>query len=211
MVRTSTGLYRKAGGRRLGPDAVSAMILGLFDHMLTLGRDPARYDDYPTVAECLNVLPATAGLAAEEKALIEEVFFRHETGTIPDSHARAVAELARTHRLGLVSNVWSRSAPFARVLEERGLLGLFDVAVFSSDVGAIKPSARIFEAALSAFDAERGRVLMVGDNHKRDVAGAKALGLRAVLIAPGSPPLDGSYAAPDLVVESLTDLLNATG
>jgi FMN phosphatase YigB (HAD superfamily) len=201
--------YREVGGRRLDADRVERVCRSLFDHMLSLARDPARYDDYPTVDRCLGALEVAKGLPERERALLEEVFLRHEMGTIPEGHAGAIRQLRRTHRLGLVSNIWSRSAPYLEALDGSGLKDLFDVLVFSSDVGSIKPGPRIFEAALAPFDTDRSRIAMVGNSHKRDVAGAKPVGLKAILIAPESAPLDRRYPEPDLVIGSLPELLTS--
>ena len=146
-------------------------------------------------------------LFEKEMALVEEVFLRHEMGSIPDSHVQALRGLRQTHGLGLVSNVWSRSGPFMAALDRKGLKDLFDVIVFSSDHGCIKPSSRIFEKALEAFDVDRSRIVMVGDSHKRDVGGAKGVGLSAVLIAPPGEELDERFPVPDLVIGDLRELV----
>lgn len=74
-------------------------------------------------------------------------------------------------------------ASFVNGLGQHGLYELFDARAISSAVGVEKPDARVFRTALDQLSiAERdyGRVLMVGNNLERDIAGANALGLVSV-------------------------------
>ena len=53
------------------------------------------------------------------------------------------------------------------------------------EVGEEKPSARMFSAAMNAAgltDGDKKRVIMVGNNVKRDIRGANCFGVRSVLI-----------------------------
>ncbi len=63
------------------------------------------------------------------------------------------------------------------------LYELFDVYAISETLGCEKPDARMFQAALDELGIssdEHERVLMVGNNLERDIAGANALGLTTV-------------------------------
>jgi putative hydrolase of the HAD superfamily len=69
------------------------------------------------------------------------------------------------------------------VLGQHGLLNLFDTLAISELVGVSKPDPAIFRAALDALGItphEYSRVVMVGNNLERDVAGANRLGLVSV-------------------------------
>jgi putative hydrolase of the HAD superfamily len=46
----------------------------------------------------------------------------------------------------------------------------------------VKPHRSIFEAALAALDADPADAAMVGDSYADDIAGARALGMRAILL-----------------------------
>jgi putative hydrolase of the HAD superfamily len=54
--------------------------------------------------------------------------------------------------------------------------------VTSATVGARKPDPEIFRAALEAAGCGAGEALHVGDSGEEDIAGARAAGIRAVLI-----------------------------
>ena len=79
--------------------------------------------------------------------------------------------------VGLVSNTDRELEPFA------SRLGIeVDFALASSAHGRRKPCATIFAAALALGGATADETVMVGDNVEDDIAGARASGLRAVLV-----------------------------
>jgi FMN phosphatase YigB (HAD superfamily) len=85
------------------------------------------------------------------------------------------------YRLALVADSRPNTPP--NVLRQHGLLPLFETLAISEVVGCSKPDAEIFRAALDALgipESDYGRVVMVGNNLERDVAGANRLGLISV-------------------------------
>jgi FMN phosphatase YigB (HAD superfamily) len=94
----------------------------------------------------------------------------------------ALRELkARGFPLGLVAD--TRRGTYQNVLRQHGLYDLFDVFAISDELGVEKPHSKIFSAALDALGVEPGdygKVLMVGNNLRRDVKGANMLGLVSV-------------------------------
>ena len=115
---------------------------------------------------------------------------------VPEALARL---RARGARLAVVSN-WDSS--LHDVLERTDLRRLVDAVVISAEEGVAKPDPRIFRIALERLGAETAGALHVGDSLEHDVAGARAAGLEAVLVA-----RDGA-AVPDGVhtVGSLAEL-----
>ncbi|HEX2046057.1 MAG TPA: TIGR01458 family HAD-type hydrolase [Gaiellaceae bacterium] len=72
-----------------------------------------------------------------------------------------------------------------------------------------KPSRAYFEAALADLRAQPGDAWMVGDDVEADVGGAKAAGLRGVLVRTGKfreAALAAADPAPDAVVDSIADV-----
>jgi len=116
---------------------------------------------------------------------------------VPDVLARLRAGGAR---LAVVSN-WDVS--LHDVLERTGLRPLVDAVVISAELGVAKPDPAIFRAALDRLGAAPDGAVHVGDSLEHDVAGARAAGLEAVLVA------RNGAAAPDDVrtVASLTELV----
>ena len=82
-------------------------------------------------------------------------------------------------RLGLISNTHRCLNTFQ---DHFDLDTLIAGAVSSSEHGYMKPHRSIFEAALRALDVDAAEAMMVGDSLSHDVAGARDLGMRAVLL-----------------------------
>jgi len=73
-----------------------------------------------------------------------------------------------------------------------------DVIVDSRSHGRVKPHPTIFQAALDALGIAPGDAVMVGDSLEEDIEGARALGMRAILV-------DREERHPE-IDERLTDL-----
>lgn len=100
----------------------------------------------------------------------------------------ALGALARLRAAGLrlvaVSN-WDVS--LHDVLAQTGLAGRLDGAVTSAEAGAAKPDPAIFARALSLAAVPARDAVHVGDSPATDVDGARAAGIRPVLVAaPGA-------------------------
>ncbi len=96
----------------------------------------------------------------------------------------------RGFKIGLISNTQRCLTTFEEHFELRGL---FDVALSSSNHGYMKPHPSIFEAALSAVNCTSKEAVMVGDSLAHDIAGARSIGMRGVLVARAGcvdPPSD---------------------
>ena len=114
---------------------------------------------------------------------------------------------SKTHRLGVVSNIWAKKEGWIREFRDKGILDLFEVMVFSSDHTSIKPSPVLFDKAISAFDVTRSGMVFVGDSPAYDIKGARGAGLDVVLTTNGTS-IDQSFdPMPDFVVKTILDLL----
>lgn len=106
--------------------------------------------------------------------------FDHALIELEDSLLEALRALRqRDLKLALVSNAssgevaaWGRS-PMAN---------LFDSAIFSCEVGSRKPEAHIYQTALRELGLAPEECLFVGDGGSDEHLGARACGLRTVLI-----------------------------
>jgi putative hydrolase of the HAD superfamily len=121
---------------------------------------------------------------------------------VPDALARL---RAAGHRIVVVSN-WDVS--LHEMLRTTGLDALVDGAISSAEAGARKPDPAIFRRALAiagAAGAGERPALHAGDSLQLDVAGARAAGLEAVLVARGGVPT----GVPDgvAVLDSLAGLV----
>jgi putative hydrolase of the HAD superfamily len=116
-------------------------------------------------------------------------------------------------RLGIVCDVGMTPSHVLRQrLDGWGLLELFDHWSFSDEVGAYKPSARIFEHALAGLGRPTpARVAHVGDRLRTDVAGARAMGMVSVRYIGLYDDEDEGYTEADRVIADLRDLPKALG
>jgi putative hydrolase of the HAD superfamily len=84
---------------------------------------------------------------------------------------------AQGYPLGLISN---HHDGLLDVLKYHGLDQVFESVTYSQEVGAEKPSPKVFERALKRAGCSSDKALHVGDSLRADVEGAQAFGLRAV-------------------------------
>ena len=106
-----------------------------------------------------------------------DAYARPELWRATPGAVKALAEL-RDRGLGLavVSN-FDRRLP--ALLDALGLGVYLATVVLPSDAGAAKPDPRIFRLALERLGASAEQALFVGDDASRDLAGARAVGIRA--------------------------------
>jgi len=141
-------------------------------------------------AEVLRAaLPAGERLAAVPGPdLTEALMSALRFEPFPEVPAALRAHRDRGRRLIVVSN-WDVSLP--EVLARTGLAPLLDGVVTSAQVGARKPAPAIFERGLALAGCGPEEAVHVGDSLEEDVAGARAAGIRAVLVrrdGTGGPP-----------------------
>ena len=173
-----------------------AEIAYYLDHHLE-GSDPASLDDLRD--RCAEVLREALGLPGLDHATARRVMLGSLEFTAFADAAPALRDLrAAGHALIVVSN-WDCSLP--DFLRPPGLLELVDAVVSSAVVGAAKPDPAPFRRALELAGAAPGDALHVGDSLENDVAGARAAGVRAVLVDRA-----GSAPAGVKAVRSLGDL-----
>jgi len=108
--------------------------------------------------------------------------------------------LGRRYRLGIVSNFYGN---LPTVCENAGVRRLFTVIVDSTQVGCEKPDPRIFQRAVAELELTAAAATVVGDSLPRDMAGARAAGMRHIWLA--GEAADGAQACcpGDPVVRSL--------
>ena len=119
------------------------------------------------------------GPGARECALdVVRQWERHENFFLYEDTLPTLAVLrAAGLRIGLISNGQRDLEEFAR----HHALDV-DVCVGSASHGRVKPHRSIFEAALATLEARPDEAAMVGDSYADDIEGARALGIRAILL-----------------------------
>jgi putative hydrolase of the HAD superfamily len=162
----------------------AAEIAYYLDHHLD-GSDPERLERLrDRCAEEMRKALDIPGLdhATARRAMLESLQFSAYPDVVP-----ALKEL-RALGMGLVvASNWDCSLP--RRLAAAGVLELVDGVVTSAEVGAAKPSPRVFVRALAVAGVAAAEAVHVGDKVDNDVDGAAAAGVRGVLLQrEGVPP-----------------------
>lgn len=147
------------------------------------------------VSARLNTGAAAAGRVAGR--------FTDETRGTLGRRSVFLENLSASYRLGIVSNFYGN---LQSVCDETGIGPFFSISIDSADVGCSKPSPAIFEAALGALEVGASDAVFVGDSIPRDMAGARGIGMRHVLLRPGGPPEAPLCCPDDAVIRRLEDL-----
>jgi putative hydrolase of the HAD superfamily len=140
---------------------------------------------------CAAILSRELGREITVETMMETIRFRAFEDAAP-----ALADLRGLGlRLVCASN-WDVSLP--EVLARCGLDGSLDGVVTSAEVGARKPDPAIFAAALELAGCAPDEAVYVGDSPEEDVEGARAAGIRALLIdREGGADIDSLQAIRD--------------
>jgi len=156
------------------------------------GRDPESLADLRR--RCAEFLSRELGATVTAEELVDAV----RLAPYPDAAPALRALRKRGLPVVVVSN-WDCS--LETVLERCGLSELIDGAVSSAEAGARKPDPAIFGPALELAGVEASEALHVGDTLEEDVAGARAAGIRVLLI-----DRDGGDGDGDGEISSLTEI-----
>jgi HAD superfamily hydrolase (TIGR01549 family) len=125
-------------------------------------------------------LPADADVAAAaERAFFEPEL--NEMRLLPGAIDLVERLAQRGIRRGLASNASSHYF-VEECCRRLDLDRRLNPILSSAAVGWAKPHSAIFQVILSTWDIEPANVVMVGDTLGADVAGARALGMRSILV-----------------------------
>jgi putative hydrolase of the HAD superfamily len=192
-------------GSRLSLVAVTARFAAAFalqeEHDRAAGL---RTDEAREVARWRAIVSAVLDDVSDPEACFRDLyehFARPAAWRVEPAAAGVLEELAgRGLALGIASNFDHRLRGLAAGLPE---LRPVHHLVISSEVGWRKPAAAFFDAVRDRAGVPPEQILFVGDDFANDYDGARAAGLRAVLLDPhGRCP-----EAPSARIESLGELL----
>lgn len=154
--------------------------------------------------------PSWLPLDLESGTLLTDLTMLHRALTrrtlrLMDGVRPLLEELAGRVRLGIVSDCQPEY-----VLPELQIAGIdhhFQARVVSGAQGFRKPDARLFAKALRTLGVPAGQALFVGVDTGRDVAGARAAGMRSVLALTPYGSKDTALGEPDYVIDRTAELL----
>jgi HAD superfamily hydrolase (TIGR01549 family) len=181
--RLAAALARR--GIAASPEALAAAepyVKQELDHGPTIQATDDSRRGYVYFDRILELAGIPASPAATE-AVEELVSFNDREGAFDVVTPGAVDALTRLRQascqLVVVSNSNGR---VRRILRRTGIAPHVDLVLDSCEEGVEKPDPRIFEIALERSRADRRATIHCGDIYHIDVVGARAAGLRAVLL-----------------------------
>jgi HAD superfamily hydrolase (TIGR01509 family) len=156
-----------------------------------------------------NLILAEAGIPLSDStaSALEELHEYHRAHNlwelVPDPVVPALQALRqRQLYLTVVSNA---NGTLCAHLDRLGLSAWVDCILDSCDLGVEKPDPRLFQIALERSGADAATTIHVGDLYQVDVVGARAAGIRGVLLDEA-----GLYPEVDCPrVQSLPELVSA--
>jgi putative hydrolase of the HAD superfamily len=114
--------------------------------------------------------------------LHEDMELRIRPDLVPGAEA-ALRALGGRFTLAVVSDaIFTPGRALRELLAAYGLRDLFSVFVFSDEVGCSKPAPETFRRAAELAGCRLDQIVHVGDREHNDIAGAKDVGARAVLL-----------------------------
>jgi putative hydrolase of the HAD superfamily len=116
-------------------------------------------------------------------------------------------------RTGLLSNARNDWA-VKEIMNRLGLTSYFDVILTSAAVGIRKPRPEPFREMLKLLGVRADEAVMVGNSLEADIAGAKPLGVRTILVKFGNHPDElplhlETNVDPDTTVSAVQDIVPA--
>ncbi len=127
---------------------------------------------------------------------VEDVYLDTDTPRPVPGVTSVVSHLAETYRLGLISDTGLTPGRVLReVMRRDGLLSHFEALTFSDELGTAKPKPEPFLHTLDSLQVDPDEVAHVGDLPETDLAGARRVGMKAVLFLGVSHREDGRELA----------------
>ncbi len=205
----------RAAAEVYAPDRLDEVARALADAEAAWWRDAVASGRSGTTADVVARASEAAGIPLDptlhDRAIAAhlEAWTPH---TLADPQATPLLQALRERglRIGLLSNThWPRDW-HEHWLSRDGLLELIDARIYTSDLAHLKPHPEAFRAVLGAVSDGGSAIapeaaVFVGDRPIDDISGAKALGMRTVLLPRSDVP--AGPTEPDAVAEQLADVL----
>lgn len=153
----------------------------------------------------LRIPDGSAASAFVEAAIAEQMRHLRNAMEFPEENRGALARLASTYRMAVVSN-FDHGPTVEAALADCGIRERFDAVIVSADVGWRKPHPEIFRGALRRMEAAPEDAVFVGDTPDADVVGPHGVGMDTIWIDRGSGPLPPGAAQPTHTVRRFAEV-----
>lgn len=118
----------------------------------------------------------------------------------------ALDELHQRYRLCVVSDaIVTPGKELHRIFKRHDIARYFDAFAFSDEVGRSKPHPSMFQTAAKSVGVDLSEMVHIGDRQHNDVAGAQAMGMKAVLFV-ARRTVDQQNTTADAICENARDL-----
>jgi HAD superfamily hydrolase (TIGR01549 family) len=164
------------------------------------------FDMYERVSRTINALGLKVSpVSAAVRRAVDDHYTAYLSYAEMEKEVPEILQGLRSKRkLGLITN-FAHSPTIYRVLEKFGLRKFFDVVLVSREVGWVKPSPKIFRAALSSLKLLSSQCVFIGDDAEADIKGARGVGMKTIFISK-----EGSMCQEaDATISHLTELQSA--
>ncbi len=119
----------------------------------------------------------------------------------------ALTELSKKYPCCIASNAdYSGREELIRALKRVGVEKYFRNYFSSKDLGYEKPDKRFFLNIANEMHFQPVDCVMIGNNYKKDIEGAKNVGMKTILFCENE---NGDYPAADIVISSMDRLVGA--
>ncbi|MEE8389669.1 MAG: HAD family hydrolase [Anaerolineae bacterium] len=146
------------------------------------------------------------GAVADLRKPMEEIYLNSDKPRPVPGVSEVLPRLTRRYRLGVISDTGLTPGRVLReVLRRDGLLHHFHALTFSDETGATKPLPEQFLRTLDILKAQPEEAVHVGDLPETDLAGARGVGMKAVLFLGVNDRRDG-IALADAAFEKYSEL-----
>jgi len=155
-----------------------------FDFFGTLAFYTLKKEQRKILSEYHNILLTNKFMESEIPKKIKkefiEIFNKSKIYLYEDSE-RVIKRLKKDYKIGIISNTYDIITKKIRK-KFSNFIKKFDIVVFSSELGSMKPDHKIFFYALNKFVVDPQETIMVGDKLDRDIIPAEELGMNTILI-----------------------------
>ena len=161
----------------------------------------------PTTAEMFKNLESNSGVKFSEDHFNELVVYNENL--VPTKYfnidceiIETIKELSQKYKIILISDTgFEPGKALRKAISDTGLKDIFKYEVFSDETGYSKPDPRAFKLASEKSSTDLSKMVHVGDREDKDIKGAKAVGMKAMLFA-GFRDTDKDITTADHVVSS---------
>lgn len=176
------GAYFCGIGGSLSAEEATDTLKRVIDFLALRYPDPKFRECFPSVGAALDAVVPARRVNKRDLDLLIETFAYFERGVVPPEFAAVILKLRRTHKLGLVADIWAPKESWLVEFRRAGIASAFQAMSFSSDHGMVKPSPEPFRHIVQELCADPGRTVVIGDSVRRDLGGARAAGLPCILV-----------------------------